>query len=548
MSPSRSTSDQPARPATTAGVAAVDAAAAVNDAAGPRPRRPGTRAPVRPRALVDARTAAPIGAAVLVGALEPPPERADPTAGPVRPTADPVTAAAARDAGVDLELRLERARADGHVGEVVTVELDGDRPQRLLLVGVGTGSPADLRRAGAAVGRRLGPARSVDVAAVRAARSAGVRAFVEGLLLGAYRPQRITARPDRSGSGPVTVDVRVRNERAAEAVRRAGATGAAVTLARDLARTPSDLKSPDWLARQAVSRARAAGLDARVWGPRELAAHGFGGLLAVGAGSARPPRLVRLEHRRTTRSGPHVVLVGKGITFDSGGLSLKPADAMTTMKTDMSGAAAVLAVMTALDALEVPYRVTALLALAENMPGGAAMRPGDVITHVDGRTTEVLNTDAEGRLVLADCLAYADRAVRPDVMVDVATLTGAATLALGRRQGALFATTDRLATALGRAGAESGEPVWRMPLEDDYRPALDSDVADVRHIGTDPTLGAGAITAALYLREFVGDRPWAHLDIAGPARAETDRDDTPRGATGFGTRVLLRWLEDGARF
>jgi leucyl aminopeptidase len=233
--------------------------------------------------------------------------------------------------------------------------------------------------------------------------------------------------------------------------------------------------------------------------------------------------------------------VGKGITFDSGGLSLKPNEGMKTMKTDMAGGAVVMAVMSAVRAFGVGKRVTGLIAAAENMPSGSAMRPSDVISHYGGKTSEVLNTDAEGRLVLADALAYADARLEPDVVVDIATLTGAAKIALGLRYGALFATDDALAEALADAGEESGERLWRMPLIEDYRPAIDSDVADVANIGRGG-VSAGAITAALFLREFAGERPWAHLDVAGPARAGSDEGELSRGATGFGTRVLLRWL------
>jgi leucyl aminopeptidase len=238
------------------------------------------------------------------------------------------------------------------------------------------------------------------------------------------------------------------------------------------------------------------------------------------------------------------VLVGKGITFDSGGLSLKPADSMTAMKTDMSGGAAVLATMSALARLDVPDRVTALVPLAENMPGADATRPGDVIRHYGGRTTEVLNTDAEGRLVLADALAYAVAELRPDVIVDIATLTGAATLGLGKRHGALFATSSDLRDGLVRAAETAGERLWPMPMVEDYRAALESAVADQRNIA-DPAMkvSGGAIIAALFLREFVGDVAWAHLDVAGPARADGDEDEVTKGATGFGTRTLLRWLE-----
>jgi leucyl aminopeptidase len=234
--------------------------------------------------------------------------------------------------------------------------------------------------------------------------------------------------------------------------------------------------------------------------------------------------------------------VGKGITFDSGGLSLKPNDGMKLMKTDMAGGAVVIAVMSALARLGVRSRVTGLVAAAENMPSGSALRPGDVITHYGGRTAEVLNTDAEGRLVLADGLAYADAVLQPDVMVDIATLTGAVRIALGTGIGALYASDDQVAAGLLAAARVSGDALWRMPLVEDYRDALDSPVADLANIPHASRARAGSIDAALFLREFTGGRPWAHLDIAGAARSASDEGENTKGATGFGTRVLLRWL------
>jgi leucyl aminopeptidase len=307
--------------------------------------------------------------------------------------------------------------------------------------------------------------------------------------------------------------------------------------------TPSLQKSPAWLAKRAERVARGAGLEVRVRTARELRAEGFGGIVAVGMGSSRPPAMVELGYR-PARARRHVVLVGKGITFDSGGLSLKPGDNMVTMKTDMGGGAVVVGVLGALPALGLPVRVTGLVPLAENMPSGSAQRPSDVIRQYDGRTVEVVNTDAEGRLVLADALAYADRHLDPDVLVDVATLTGAATFALGRRYGALFTPDDALADALLGAAEAGGERLWRMPLASEYRHALDSPVADLRNIGDlSLQLSGGAIMAALFLREFVGSRRWAHLDIAGPGRSEKDDGEITKGGTGYGVRTLLRYLE-----
>jgi len=327
----------------------------------------------------------------------------------------------------------------------------------------------------------------------------------------------------------------------ADELAAARAVAAAVALARDLTNMPSARKNPAWLASEAVAVAADSGLAARVWEPAELAAQGFGGLLGVGSGSASPPRLIELRYAPAGASR-HVVLAGKGITFDSGGLSLKPADGMKQMKTDMAGGAAVIAVMSALARLGVRAAVTGLVAAAENMPSGSALRPGDVITHFGGRTVEVLNTDAEGRLVLADALAYADTMLQPDVMVDIATLTGAARVALGTQIAALYASDEQVAAELLAASRASGDELWRMPLVDDYRAGLDSPVADLANVPTLPGPRAGSVDAALFLREFTGGRPWAHLDIAGAARSSADEGANAKGATGFGTRLLLAWL------
>jgi leucyl aminopeptidase len=259
----------------------------------------------------------------------------------------------------------------------------------------------------------------------------------------------------------------------------------------------------------------------------------------VGKGSSRPPRLVRLAHRGGKgKSSKTVALVGKGITFDTGGLQIKPADGMKTMKTDMAGGAVVLAALRIVAGRRLPVRVTALVPAAENAVGAASYRPGDVVRHVGGRTSEITNTDAEGRIVLADALAYAVARLQPAALVDVATLTGAMKIALGLRTGGLFATDDDLAGELLTAAAVTGEPLWRMPLVDDYEGSLDSPIADANNAPGNP----GAITAALFLRPFAGNVPWAHLDIAGPARAAKDEGVLSQGGTGFGTRLLASWI------
>ncbi|GEN79621.1 leucyl aminopeptidase family protein [Actinotalea fermentans] len=449
--------------------------------------------------------------------------------------------------GIDLGDLAERVRADGSAGSVHTIQLPrgaGDAalpwaglPPRLVLVGTGAGTPVALRRAGAAVARATTGLGRVATT-VGSGSDDGARAFVEGYLLGAYRhPSAATGAPPPP---PAAELVLLGDYPDVEAVR---VHAAASWTARVLAVTPSNIKSPAWLAEQAVVAAGQAGLTTDVLGPAELAAAGFGGIVAVGAGSASPPRLVVVRYVPPGGGGRHVVVAGKGITYDTGGLAIKPRESMVAMKTDMTGAAVALATVLGAAALQVPHRVTALLPLAENAFGASSYRPGDVVTVFGGTTVEVANPDAEGRMVLADALAYAAAELEPDVLVDVATLTGAATLGLGKQHGALFTPDDDLARALTAAGEAAGEPLWRMPLVPEYEKSLDSDVADVRHVAG-PGAGAGAVTAALFLQRFAGGRTWAHLDIAGPARAAKAAHELPEGATGFGARALLRWLAD----
>lgn len=431
-------------------------------------------------------------------------------------------------------------------GKVTAVPLvpGQHRARSLHLVGVGAGRPEDLRQAGAALGRAVRGRQHLVTTIAAGASADAVAALVEGCALGGYTPPRWSAKASEPGSAPVGLVTLVGVEDAA-AMRHAATRSRAVMLARNLSVTPSNLKNPVWMAEQASALGRTAGLGVRVWTDAELRTEGFGGLLAVGGGSATPPRLVQVDYEppKATRKTPRVVLVGKGITFDTGGLDIKPAEGMLAMKTDMSGSAIVLAVLAACRDLEVPVRVTGLLALAENAVGAASYRPGDVITQYGGRTVEIGNTDAEGRLVLADALAYADRHLGPDILLDIATLTGAARVAFGRSLAPVYATDDALREALVAAGERTGERLWPLPLVADYRALLDSEVADINHIAG-PGGGAGSITAALFLREFAGDRRWAHLDIAGTGRSDVDRGLLSKGATGFGARLLLTWLED----
>ncbi|MGN6473628.1 MAG: leucyl aminopeptidase [Mycobacteriales bacterium] len=441
---------------------------------------------------------------------------------------------------IDAGAFLKAEKATGKAGELVTIPVRRDGVDLVLLAGTGDGSPAALRKAAAAVVRRAKGSRSLATTLAASADASGVRAVAEGLGLAAYKfSVAAGAEAPTLRRAKLIVD---NPTDARDALREAAAVVAAVHLARDLANTPSLEKSPEWLAGRARELCEAAGVSVRVRDAAELAAEGFGGIVGVGQGSSRPPRLFEATWS-PAGAQRHVVLVGKGITFDSGGLSIKPPDGMPSMKTDMAGGAAVIATMTALSTLDVGVKVTALVPMAENMPGGACIRPGDVLRHYGGRTSEVLNTDAEGRLVLADALAYAVAELAPDVVIDIATLTGAAYVGLGKRHAAFYATSDALRDELVAAAAAAGERVWPMPLVEDYRDSLDSDIADLRNIGEPGKhYGGGSITAALFLRDFVGRVPWAHLDVAGPARSDAEEDEVSKGATGFGVRTFLRYL------
>jgi leucyl aminopeptidase len=429
---------------------------------------------------------------------------------------------------------VERERAKGDAGELVAVPGE----QRVLLLGTGDASPVALRKAGAALARRAKGQSSLvlDLRGL-ALKDEGLRALADGLRLASYG----YTLKEREPRALREITLVVRDPAALKAaLARALVVTAATATARDLVNTPPADKSPAWLAKQATSLLK--GLEVRVRDEKELAAEGWGGVLAVGQGSSRPPRVV--EARYDGGGSRHVVLVGKGITFDTGGISIKPNASMQTMKMDMGGAAAVLATVRAAADLKLPVTVTAIACLAENMPSGSAQRPSDVIHQYDGTTVEVLNTDAEGRLVLADGLGYAVAELKPDLLVDIATLTGAMEVAMGKRVAGFFASDGKLAKALEQASAASGERLWRFPLVEDYRRALESDTADLRNIG-DPKqkLQGGAITAALFLQSFTGGVPWAHLDIAGPGWAAGDDEELTKGGTGYGVRLLVRWLE-----
>jgi leucyl aminopeptidase len=397
-----------------------------------------------------------------------------------------------------------------------------------------------LRRAAGAATRDLTSGRSRRIAvALPAAEPDEAEAVALGALLGAYSFRRY--RTTGAVPGNSEVIVHTAQDLAAD---RARILAEAMTLVRDLVNTaPADMVPAD-LAAVAQQTASASGLGVLVLDENELAKEEYGGILAVGMGSAHPPRLVRLEYTHPDATST-VVFAGKGITFDSGGLSLKPPKAMETMKADMSGAAAVLGAFQAIAALGPVVNVVGYLPLAENMPGGGAQRPSDVITIYGGKTVEVLNTDAEGRLVLADALARSG-ADAPALLIDVATLTGAATVALGTRTSGVMASDEALAAQVAESAKRAGEAMWPMPLPEDLRKGLDSSIADIANVAADRA--GGMLTAGLFLREFVPDGVrWAHLDIAGPAFNDGGAYGyTPKGGTGAAVRTLVQVALDVA--
>jgi leucyl aminopeptidase len=319
--------------------------------------------------------------------------------------------------------------------------------------------------------------------------------------------------------------------------------------ARDLIHTPTNIKNTEWLISQSkafIKDYAQNNLSLEVWKGKDI--ERFGGLLAIGNSSRQPgPRLLQIKYK-PAGAKRRIALVGKGITYDTGGISLKrPYDVMLPMKSDMAGAAAVISTVLTAARLNLPVEVIGIALLAENAISGSSTRPSDVISHYDGKTVEVLNTDAEGRLLLADGLAFACDRFAPDYVIDVATLTGAATLGLSRQYGALYSGSDDLANALSLAGENSGEALWRMPLVEEYKVALESSIADLNHTADKGDFSGGSITAALFLAEFVPakyQKKWAHLDIAGPARSDVDAGENVKGGTGFGVRVLTNWMEN----
>ena len=459
-----------------------------------------------------------------------------------------------------LDSRLQAARRSGEftgkANELLLLQPGSPLPaQRILLVGLGPRRQAgleQLRQAAGTVAGHLHGKRLSDLACTlpqlevpRTSPAARIEAVTEGLLLAGYRFDRYRTDSERpKGVGPrktwLLLDRNANRLEAAAALERAQIVARAVNLARDLVNEPGNIKSPAYLAEQARVAAAAAGFGCSVLGRDELQREGCGALLGVAQGSIREPCLIILDYQGAAEDEAPVALIGKGVVFDAGGISLKPAEKMDEMKMDMAGGAAVIATFLAAALLKLPVNLVGVVPAVENLPSGSAIRPGDILTSLSGQTIEVINTDAEGRLIMADALTYVRR-YKPRLAVDVATLTGACTIALGQHASAVLGNDPALVQALRMAGERSGERLWELPLWAEYEQQIKSEVADVKNTGGRP---AGTITAAAFLQRFAAGLKWAHLDIAGTAWIDQARPCHPKGASGVGVRLLTTFLRE----
>jgi leucyl aminopeptidase len=453
-----------------------------------------------------------------------------------------------------LAATVEALGGTGRKNEITKVSsLGATSAPVVVAVGLGTTpdakneSPYDdeaIRRAVGTAVRALVGTKRVGVALPTGSDHTAVAA-AEGALLGAYayRAYRVASMSDHKDpvESVVIVSAAARERSAKKGLERAHTVAEAVHLTRDLVNAPPADLPPAVFADEAAAAARAAGLTVEVLDEKALKKGGFGGIIGVGQGSSRPPRLVKITYR-AGRGKPHLALIGKGITFDSGGLSLKPPVAMEWMKSDMGGAAAIIAATIAIARLGLDVNVTAWAPMAENMPSGTAQRPSDVLRMYGGKTVEVLNTDAEGRLVLADAIVAASED-KPDLIVDVATLTGAQLVALGARTSGIMSNDDDVRAAIFDAATKAGEQMWPMPLPDELRASMESTIADIKNIGD---RYGGMLTAGLFLRYFVPEgQRWAHLDIAGPSFNDAKPHGyTPKGGTGAAVRTLVQLADD----
>jgi len=449
-----------------------------------------------------------------------------------------------------LSAMLEAEKFEAKPGQITQLYTGGGiGAARVLVVGLGEKKKGDaeaVRRAASAAMRRARDLGATSAAVFMPADGLDARqrahAIVEGALLGTYRFDRYLK--EKSNKAITTLAV-VESERRSRAAARDGLRlgevwADATCLTRDLVNEPANVVTPSHLAERAAELAKGSAVSVKTLEREDCAKLAMGAYLGVAKGSEEPPKFIHLTYAPRGRARRRVVLIGKGITFDSGGLDLKSADGMLRMKNDMSGAAAVLGVFHALPRFKPPVEVHGLIAATENMPSGTAQRPGDIVRAMNGLTIEIGNTDAEGRLTLADALAYAVAEIKPDEMIDLATLTGAVVIALGQSVSGVMASHDGLAERVLAASRAAGEPMWRLPLHDEYKDGLKSDVADLNNVSSQR--GAGAIVAGLFMRDFTAGIPWAHLDIAGTAFGEREHPLGPKGGTGVAVRTLLTYL------
>lgn len=453
--------------------------------------------------------------------------------------------------GAISEVLAAGADFSGKPGETAIIRpARGIAARLVLLVGLGRRMDAESLRVMAGTALRESIALKVKSVALiipaplgRMQAQDAAQALAEGAGMGGYLFEEY--RSTERKTAPETVSV-VGDSKSARAIRAGVDAGAIISectaLARDFVNHPGNTATPTMLAQEAQRLAKTHGLKAEVFGPKEIEKHGMGGIMAVAKGSSEPARVIVLKHMGA-RAGKPIVLVGKGLTFDSGGLSIKPAEGMDRMKSDMSGGAAVIAALVCAARLKLKVNVIGVVPSAENLSGSGAYRPGDVIKAYDGQTIEVISTDAEGRLVLADAIGYAKKTFEPLAMIDVATLTGACVIALGNITSGVFGTDNSVVKRIEKAGEATNERVWRLPLWKEYFELIKSGIADMKNSGGRP---AGAITAAALLSKFAGDTPWAHVDIAGTAWAEKGKGYVPKGGTGVGVRLLVETLRSWA--
>lgn len=454
------------------------------------------------------------------------------------------------DRALDGQLRIvcNRAEFTGRTDQIFELPTLGKLPAaRIVLIGIGDEGELDeprLRHFAGVVARNANNLGVAELALELPWKlgAAELRAIAEGLVLGSYRFERYLT-GERRGKRRIEHVALLKHGRGTAAAKAAvelgKRVGQSVCIARDAVNEPPNAMTPQALAQLAADVAKDGKLKIRILDKRAIERMGMRLLAAVGQGSRNEPRFVHMTYSPKGRAKKRLVFLGKGLTFDSGGLCIKPAAGMNEMKSDMGGAASVIGLMAAVAEVRPSVEVHGLLVLAENMPDGAAYRPGDIFGSLDGKTVEIINTDAEGRLALADGLAYARR-LEPDLVVDVATLTGACVVALGKSTSAFFSTDEDWATEFSGAAAKAGESFWRMPLLAELRDQLKSDVADLKHTGE---RWGGAITAALFLKEFVGDLQWIHCDIAGPALSDRAKGVIPKGGTGHPVLTFLRLIE-----